>query len=165
MDSFSSYFSLFLHFPACRTYYSSLPRLQLGSHWADAVLLITTELQKPCATPAIDGILHLNPGSHSTEHLKSLSWSQTASGLPSSCSAVGKSLCSRSWKQSRNFPGEPDKPGLAIGISVNHQHLRQRWIYVEGKGFSSLSCGQLDLMRQLLLWRVHSQSSSPAGMS
>lgn len=91
----------------------------------------------------------------------------TASGLSSSCSAVGKSFCFRSWKQSRDFPREPDKPGLATGnawISVKNQHLRQRWIYVEGKGFRNLSCGQLDLMRQLLLWRFHSQSSSPAGM-
>lgn len=117
-DTFSSHFSKYQHCPPCRTHHNTrLPHLQLLSHWHDPVLLIILGLSKPCAMPAAKGILHLVSGSHSSiHHLKSLSWSHTASGLRSSYSAIGKSLGFRSWKQSRDFTGSQANLELQQGM-------------------------------------------------
>lgn len=116
-DSFCSHFSEYLHCPPSRTHHKRrLPHLQLLSHWGDPVLLIIPGLRKPCAMPATDGVLHLVSASHGVHHLKSLSCSQTASGLPNSHSAVGKSLGFGSWKQSRDFPGSQVNLELQQGM-------------------------------------------------
>lgn len=145
-DSFTSHFSEYLHCPPCRTHHNRrLPHLQLLSHWGDPVLLNIAGPRKPCAMPATDSILHLVSGSHSVHHLKSLSWSQTASGFLSSHSAVGKSLGFRSWKQSRDFPGSQANLELQQGM-----HGFQLTFNILSKGgfmWRESSCGQLDLMR------------------
>lgn len=122
----------------------------------------------PTHCKADDGILHPVSGSLRVPHLKSLSSSQTPPGLPSCHSAESKSSGFRSWKQSRDFPGSQANPelprgmhGFQLAISV----LSKDGFMWRERLFSSLSRGQLDLMRQLLLWRFLSQSSSTAGMT